>query len=465
MDFLPEEFEEILNIFRSETEEIIQKMNNNLLQLETSPNNKELLVYLFRDAHSLKGAARMIGFNNIQRLAHKAEDVLGMAKENKIVINREIIDALYRSTDLLSELIQESVKLKKEYYTDDIQKQIDYIDELLKSSQIPEDKTPQTEESKTGNKKIAHSSAENKKTKAFAKKAVTINALLSEASLMLQNMAGQEGSSYIETFEDIIKQLSEQFEDTRYFDIKNEIKNIEAKISFVMHNSNIMTEEEIKELDDKLTNIVNFLNKIYQELEIERFDLKGQLSKKLKSDEQQNAQNLETPDDNGNENSVNSSFIEKIDFIKDGLNKLENNLSQIPALHVAIDALIELSNKKEVADISHKLEEILNVVKNSNNLPEKEVINILKQSFSSVEKLILDTKEEEEDVSLVLQRLDIIKQMLDLNSSINPLSSLSTTLDESSLPVKKAQDFFNSFETTSIRTLRVDSKKLDRLVN
>lgn len=465
MDFLPEEFEEILNIFRSETEEIIQKMNNNLLQLETSPNNKELLVYLFRDAHSLKGAARMIGFNNIQRLAHKAEDVLGMAKENKIVINREIIDALYRSTDLLSELIQESVKLKKEYYTDDIQKQIDYIDELLKSSQIPEDKTPQTEESKTGNKKIAHSFAENKKTKAFAKKAVTINALLSEASLMLQNMAGQEGSSYIETFEDIIKQLSEQFEDTRYFDIKNEIKNIEAKISFVMHNSNIMTEEEIKELDDKLTNIVNFLNKIYQELEIERFDLKGQLSKKLKSDEQQNAQNSETPDNNGNENSVNSSFIEKIDFIKDGLNKLENNLSQIPALHVAIDALIELSNKKEVADISHKLEEILNVVKNSNNLPEKEVINILKQSFSSVEKLILDTKEEEEDVSLVLQRLDIIKQMLDLNSSINPLSSLSTTLDESSLPVKKAQDFFNSFETTSIRTLRVDSKKLDRLVN
>ena len=94
MDFQPEEFEEILNIFRGETEEIIQKMNNNLLQLETNPNKEELIVYLFRDAHSLKGAARMIGFNNIQRLAHKAEDVLGLAKENKIEINREISDAL-----------------------------------------------------------------------------------------------------------------------------------------------------------------------------------------------------------------------------------------------------------------------------------------------------------------------------------------------------------------------------------
>ena len=47
MDFLPEEFDEILNIFRSETEEIIQKINNNLLQLESSPNDKEILVYLF----------------------------------------------------------------------------------------------------------------------------------------------------------------------------------------------------------------------------------------------------------------------------------------------------------------------------------------------------------------------------------------------------------------------------------
>ena len=117
MDFQPEEFNEILNIFRNETDEIVQKLNNNLLQLETDPENKDLLVYLFRDAHSLKGAARMIGFNNIQRLAHKTEDVLGLAKENKIIINHEIIDALYKALDLMSELIQTSVKIKKEYYT------------------------------------------------------------------------------------------------------------------------------------------------------------------------------------------------------------------------------------------------------------------------------------------------------------------------------------------------------------
>lgn len=214
MDFLPEEFEEILNIFRGETEEIIQKLNNNLLQLENSPNNKDLIVYLFRDAHSLKGAARMIGFNNIQRLAHKAEDVLGLAKENKIVINREISDALYKAMDLLSDLIQESVKLKKEYYTDDIQKIIDYIDELTAKYQgqsVEESKNiTQNEQNKeiTTNPKTQNQD--------FLKTTITINALLSEAYLLLKNMQGEEGSSYIETFCDVIKQLDEKFEETNF---------------------------------------------------------------------------------------------------------------------------------------------------------------------------------------------------------------------------------------------------------
>ena len=145
--------------------------------------------------------------------------------------------------------------------------------------------------------------------------------------------------------------------------------------------------------------------------------------------------------------------------------KFESDLSQVPQLYDEIKSLVEITNKKEIKQICDKIMEILAIVKKGKTLPDKEIITILKQSLLSVEKLTLETKEEQDDVTLVLQRLDIIKQMMDLNSSVNPLSNLSSTLDESSLPVKKAQDFFNSFETTSIRTLRVDSKKLDRLVS
>ena len=462
MDFLPEEFEEILNIFRGETEEIIQKLNNNLLQLENSPNNKDLIVYLFRDAHSLKGAARMIGFNNIQRLAHKAEDVLGLAKENKIVINREISDALYKAMDLLSDLIQESVKLKKEYYTDDIQKIIDYIDELTEKYQ-----GQSVEESKniTQNEQNKETTTNPKtQNQDFLKTTITINALLSEAYLLLKNMQGEEGSSYIETFCDVIKQLDEKFEETNFYEIKNEIKNIFAKVDFVIKSSNLMTDDEIKDIDNKLTNTVNFLNKIYEDLGIEKIDVKEKVSQKIQQDKD-NAKDKQNKNQTSAHSDTLNNLAEKIEFLKEGFNKFESDLSQVPQLYDEIKSLVEITNKKEIKQICDKIMEILAIVKKGKTLPDKEIITILKQSLLSVEKLTLETKEEQDDVTLVLQRLDIIKQMMDLNSSVNPLSNLSSTLDESSLPVKKAQDFFNSFETTSIRTLRVDSKKLDRLVS
>lgn len=457
MDFLPEEFEEILNIFRGETEEIIQKLNNNLLQLESNPNNKELLIYLFRDAHSLKGAARMIGFNNIQRLAHKIEDVLGMAKENKIVIDRKILDALYKATDLLSELIYESVKIKKEYYTDDIQHQIDFIDNLL--NEYEKNSNLDLKENIETAKNIQPVS--EKPVKEFSKEYLTINAIISEAYLLLTNMKGEEGSSYIETFDDLIKQLKEKFNETNYFDIKNEIENINAKTEFVMKNSNIMTNEEIFDIKAKLTNIVNSLNKIYTEQGYEHFDLKKLMEEKSHNNTEKTLEKKQ----NKTEETSTKLLEEKIEYLKDGMNELEKNLSQIPSLNNVLDEITKLTPKKDISNIIEKVKEILGILKKGNTLPEKEIINILKQSLASVEKMLFETKEEADDISLVLQRLDIIKQMLDINSSVNPLNKLSTTLDESSLPIKKAQDFFNSFETTSIRTLRVDSKKLDSLVN
>lgn len=465
MDFLPEEFDEILNIFRGETEEIIQKLNNNLLQLETNPDNKELLVYLFRDAHSLKGAARMIGFNNIQRLAHKAEDVLGYAKENKIAINKEISTAILKAVDLISDLINESVKLKKEYYTDDIQSQIDAIDILLEKYALPdvEDIEPIPVVQEDPVMIVRPLPLGGKKDKAFRDNVLTINALISEAYLILDNIKGEAGATYIETFDDLIKQLAENFESTNYFEIKEEIKNISAKTDFVLNNTKILTNTEINDIYLYLNNIVNLLNLLYEELGIEKYNFRRLIEEKNYKNS-----NLEEKDDEKKTTSDNSAmkeFVQTMEFVRDGINNLEHNLSHITDLREAIKTIVDLSRKKEVIEILNKIEEILDILRQSNVLPEKEVISILRQSTASIEKITFATKEEAEDITLVLQRLDIIKQMLDLNTTVNPLRNLSMSLNDANLPVKKAQDFFNSFESTSIRTLRVDSKKLDTLVN
>ena len=68
MDFQENEnnIQELLSIFQVESEEILEKIFDNLLSFESNPTDKELCATLYRELHSLKGAVRMAGFNNVQ---------------------------------------------------------------------------------------------------------------------------------------------------------------------------------------------------------------------------------------------------------------------------------------------------------------------------------------------------------------------------------------------------------------
>ena len=79
MEFQENELNEILNIFQQESAEIIASMDEKLLAIEKE-KSPELAMQLFRDAHSLKGSARMLGFDDIQNIAHKIEDVISLIK-------------------------------------------------------------------------------------------------------------------------------------------------------------------------------------------------------------------------------------------------------------------------------------------------------------------------------------------------------------------------------------------------
>ena len=81
MGYQKDELTEILGIFQQESSEIIASMDSKLLELERDGVSEDLAIQLFRDAHSLKGSARMLGFVDIQNLAHKIEDLISLIKE------------------------------------------------------------------------------------------------------------------------------------------------------------------------------------------------------------------------------------------------------------------------------------------------------------------------------------------------------------------------------------------------
>ena len=93
--------------FTSEAEELLDALSRDLVDLESQGQNvrPELVNKIFREVHSLKGLAGMLGFADISELSHSLEDMLDRLRMGKIAINRELIDLLFDSVDGLNRLV------------------------------------------------------------------------------------------------------------------------------------------------------------------------------------------------------------------------------------------------------------------------------------------------------------------------------------------------------------------------
>lgn len=99
-----------MDIFIDESNEHLQNMNQLLLDLETSPNDLNLLNEIFRIAHTLKGMSATMGFSKIANLTHEMENVLQLIRNNELSVNAHIIDILFECFDTLEEYINEISK-------------------------------------------------------------------------------------------------------------------------------------------------------------------------------------------------------------------------------------------------------------------------------------------------------------------------------------------------------------------
>lgn len=138
MEFQKDELDEILNIFQQESSEIISSMDSKLLKLEHDGKDDDTAMQLFRDAHSLKGSARMLGFVNIQNVAHKIEDIINLIKEDKIEVTSLVADTISECLDFISELISKTVEAGEEYKSDEIQNYIKRLEDLEKITNSPD---------------------------------------------------------------------------------------------------------------------------------------------------------------------------------------------------------------------------------------------------------------------------------------------------------------------------------------
>lgn len=99
--------------FKIEASEHIQALNRVLLILETDPDSaqaKPLLEEIFREAHSLKGAAGAADFAQVESTAHKLESVFSAAKNGRIQLTPEVCDVLYAAIDAVTVIIEAALE-------------------------------------------------------------------------------------------------------------------------------------------------------------------------------------------------------------------------------------------------------------------------------------------------------------------------------------------------------------------
>jgi two-component system sensor histidine kinase and response regulator WspE len=95
----------MLDLFRQDADSQLQSLTAGLLSLERNPVAVDALEACMRAAHSLKGAARIVGMNSAVGVAHAMEDYFTTAQRGEIRLDREMIDALLRGTDLLQRIV------------------------------------------------------------------------------------------------------------------------------------------------------------------------------------------------------------------------------------------------------------------------------------------------------------------------------------------------------------------------
>ncbi len=92
---------ELIQQFISESQELLEKAEESLLQLERESDNQEYIAQAFRALHSFKGNAGLFGYGDLEKLSHQAETVLENIKEHRTAPGGEIFSLLLEVLDVL----------------------------------------------------------------------------------------------------------------------------------------------------------------------------------------------------------------------------------------------------------------------------------------------------------------------------------------------------------------------------
>ena len=130
-----------LEIFIDESNEHLQNLNTQILNLESDPENMDTINEIFRAAHSLKGMAGTMGYKRMQTLTHDMENVFSEVRNGNIKVTPNMVDILFQCLEALDEYVN-NVKESADEGTNENEPLIRQLNAVLNGPDKPREEAP-----------------------------------------------------------------------------------------------------------------------------------------------------------------------------------------------------------------------------------------------------------------------------------------------------------------------------------
>ncbi len=121
--------DEIVNDFLIESTENLDRLDQELVKLESSPSSKELLASVFRTIHTIKGSCGFLGFSRLERLAHAGENLLSRLRDGQLTLTADVTSGLLAMVDAVRQVLA-AIKTSGQDGTEDYTALIQHLADL-----------------------------------------------------------------------------------------------------------------------------------------------------------------------------------------------------------------------------------------------------------------------------------------------------------------------------------------------
>ena len=99
--------DDIVKDFLIESNENLDRLDQELVKLESEPSSKELLASIFRTIHTIKGSCGFLGFARLEKVAHAGESLLSRLRDGQLSLTEEVTSGLLAMVDAVRHMLGE----------------------------------------------------------------------------------------------------------------------------------------------------------------------------------------------------------------------------------------------------------------------------------------------------------------------------------------------------------------------